>query len=387
MMSQDLICSWLGLAQDAWPPDHYTLLGLSQDETNTERIEEQVQTRLELVRRYQLLHPEQVTEAMNRLAQAYVCLTDPVAKRAYDRELTGGPDEEPVPAEREAEDPLSWLVGSGSRQFAEAGSGPPASVALLDWATVPPPQHSVALMEIPAIRDEMAEEFNPAPAARGGLAPTVNAMTLRPEALGAIPEVPLVAAPPPAQTNPVRMDPVVEAARASAPARRGLGTKLGLYQRIASTRKLLDAWVIAGKYMGNPKRRLARPSEATELIRGLGAIRTLIQHFPPLIGEAGQPGYAVVALAKQSAPVPTFQTLLPSQRATLAQHWQTGQQLLEEHKAFLRQELRTLRKKSTLGRAWRATRATLTDQPIALLLLLGLLVVNIVIWRLYVPLR
>ena len=36
------------------------------------------------VRRYQLTHPELATEAMNRLAQALCCLTDPVTKRAYD---------------------------------------------------------------------------------------------------------------------------------------------------------------------------------------------------------------------------------------------------------------------------------------------------------------
>src|SRR5438093_8166880 len=86
-MSHDLICSWLGLPAGSWPPDHYTLLGLARDETDIGRIEQQVHERMERVRRYQLLNPEPATEAMNRLAQALICLTDPQARKAYDAKL------------------------------------------------------------------------------------------------------------------------------------------------------------------------------------------------------------------------------------------------------------------------------------------------------------
>src|SRR5262245_25025157 len=86
-MNHQLICTWLEIGDADWPPDHYRLLGLEAGEPNVERIEEQVHRRLESVRRYQLTNPDLVTEAMNRLAQAFVCLTDPAAKRAYDVEL------------------------------------------------------------------------------------------------------------------------------------------------------------------------------------------------------------------------------------------------------------------------------------------------------------
>ena len=43
------------------------------------------------VRQYQILHPELVTEAMNRLAQAYLCLSDPVARRKYEAARAGQP--------------------------------------------------------------------------------------------------------------------------------------------------------------------------------------------------------------------------------------------------------------------------------------------------------
>src|SRR5438067_7142704 len=90
-MSHELICTWLGLPPGDWPPDHYRLLGLEPGESDCARIEQCVHQRLEAVRRYQLLHPELVTEAMNRLAQAYVCLTDPEARQAYDAVRFGRP--------------------------------------------------------------------------------------------------------------------------------------------------------------------------------------------------------------------------------------------------------------------------------------------------------
>src|SRR5437879_4025111 len=86
-MSHELICNWLGLPATSWPPDHYTLLALPPGEQDIARIEQAVHERMDRVRRYQLAHQEPATEAMNRLAQALCCLTDPAAKRAYDTAL------------------------------------------------------------------------------------------------------------------------------------------------------------------------------------------------------------------------------------------------------------------------------------------------------------
>lgn len=95
-MSHPLIFSCLQLSSDHWPPDHYTLLGLEPGEVEAGRIEQCVQERMEKLRRYQLTHAEHVTEAMNRLAQAFVCLTDPVAKKAYDAKLSPQPAKRPA---------------------------------------------------------------------------------------------------------------------------------------------------------------------------------------------------------------------------------------------------------------------------------------------------
>jgi hypothetical protein len=86
-MDPGRIQSWLKLPSGAWPPDHYTLLGLPPGCADIGLIELRVLERMELVRRYQLPHPEAATEAMNRLAQALDCLGDGQARRLYDASL------------------------------------------------------------------------------------------------------------------------------------------------------------------------------------------------------------------------------------------------------------------------------------------------------------
>src|SRR5262249_19599449 len=149
-----------------------------------------------------------------------------------------------------------------------------------------------------------------------------------------------------------RLDPAAAEASA-ARARRGLGTKRGLYFRIARTRKLLAAWEQAGKYPAQPQRRIAKPAEATELIRLLNRIQSLLRGFPPGLGRRGQHGFWVAALARQPAPGPIFQTLLPSQGESLAQHWEAGRTFLIAHRQFLREEARARRGRSRLSRAAR----------------------------------
>ncbi|MBI3986841.1 MAG: hypothetical protein HY343_07980, partial [Lentisphaerae bacterium] len=86
-MEPELICKWLELPSESWPPNHYVLLGLPVGETDIRKIEDRVHDRLARLRHYQLHHPDQVTHAMNRLAQAFSCLTDPQAKKVYDASL------------------------------------------------------------------------------------------------------------------------------------------------------------------------------------------------------------------------------------------------------------------------------------------------------------
>jgi hypothetical protein len=336
-MSHDLICTWLGLPPGEWPPDHYRLLGLEPGEDNAERIEQHVHQRLDTVRRYQMTHPEAATEAMNRLAQAFVCLTEAASKRAYDAELLGTAAR-PNAAAAGAADPLAWLYTPG---LLTPAPGPASAV-------LPPP--------LPPPLPQPAAEPAQTPAAEAPAPP---------------------AHPPPPPAEPV--DPAVEAAL-SKRARRGLASKRALFHRIVRTRQLLRVWDQVGDLLASPRRRPARASQVTNLWRQLDQVRTLLEGFPPLLGEAGQPGYLILAL-DEVGDTPMFQTLSPHQREALSRDWKAAHKLLTTHRDFLRQEIRAQRSRPFKDRLIRRLRAAVVDEPAAVLLLVALLAINIAIWR------
>ncbi|MFO0809473.1 MAG: hypothetical protein U0746_12680 [Gemmataceae bacterium] len=81
-MSTERIRAALGVT--SWPPDHYAILGLAAGEVDPLEVELRAAERTERLRAYQLAEPDAATDALNRVAQALVCLTDPAAKDAYD---------------------------------------------------------------------------------------------------------------------------------------------------------------------------------------------------------------------------------------------------------------------------------------------------------------
>lgn len=370
-MSYEHICTWLDLPAGSWPPNHYVLLGLTPGESDVERIEQKVHDRLLRLRSYQLNHPDQASEAMNRLAQAFMCLTDAEAKKIYDASLSSPKHVEPAtqpPPEASAgssADPLAWLFGPANQAepappevFASAAVAeePTAEATLRDWSKAPPPQRAAAEEAAPA---ETAASANGSEAA--AVADT------QPEERPALMSAPA--------------DPVLDRARCSRAARCGLGTRSGLFDRVMCTRELLYAWQQVGRFLGQPRRRLTRIAEANELIRRLSEIRELLEEFPPLLGQAGQPGYLVLALARQPMVVPTFRSLSRSQRVALARDWRAGKVMLEVHRRFLRDELKTVRCQSRVARMWRSVCAFLTEQGVALLLLALLVAANLLLWR------
>jgi hypothetical protein len=154
------ICERLGLAKENWPPDHYALLGLPRGETDRQVIEARVHDRMQRVRPLQLIYPEEATEAMNRLAQALSCLTDPAARRQYDESLLThtSPAPQGTPAEGEGgargpsfssehdfvrpHDPSAWLFGPWDRLVEdESPAASSLAATLRDWTpSVKPPR-------------------------------------------------------------------------------------------------------------------------------------------------------------------------------------------------------------------------------------------------------
>jgi hypothetical protein len=365
-MNRDVVYTWLDLPPGSWPPTYYQLLGLEPGPVETERVEQLVHQRLESVRRYQLTHPEQATEVMNRLAQAFVCLTDPEAKKAYDASLAGEESDAAAPVavavREEPPDDLDWLDGPWEKLTERLGS-PSTETAYDRPLPTAVEQRPLSDTQVPGLLPERAspsgdETATPLPAAFGA-----NTLDF------------------PAAGGPVRLDREPEPEPPPSSRRRSLVTKRALYHRVSRTRRLLWAWAQVGQYLGQPTRKLTRPAEATELIERMTEIRDLLREFPPLLGEAGQPGYSVVALARQKLIVPTFQTLLLSQRETLARDWRNGLELLTEHRRFLRDELLVMRRRGPWRWAVRGARIFLNEHPGGVLLLLGLTALGVVIWK------
>lgn len=347
-MGHELICSWLGLSPETWPPDHYRLLGLAPGEDDLALIEQRVHQRVDAVRRYQMMHPEQATEAMNRLAQAFVCLTEPGSKRAYDDQLLGArPRSAPPPLPVAAPppppvvlappplpappDPFVWMYTRGM-------NGP---------GDVPPPP----------VRVPMSASDLPPPLVRVPPLPTAE------------PAAPVaVAEPPPPAPPPTPIDSIVFAARRSPQARRGLGTRRQLLQRIYRTRHLLRLWHRMKPHLDDPDRKLTRP-EATELYKLVGKVEEAIDEFP-LLGEAGQPGYLIVSLnALEKAK--ELLTLTYAQRESLQRDWHGGLKFLTAHRDYLRTQAAARRRRGRLRRTADAIAATFADHPLSTLLIVA----------------
>lgn len=379
-MSHEIICAWLGLPADAWPPDHYRLLGLEAGEDDVSLIEQRVHQRLDSVRRYQMMHPEQATEAMNHLAQAFVCLTEPGSKKAYDASLLGGRTRAPAPvlaAPRPPEpprDPLSWM-------YAPVPAPSPEALVLTP-PELPPPRAtgSGGVRPLPPARTPPQGRLHTPPPVR--VPPPLPAAP-PPEAPEPAAEVDAIARPAesPAGPPPDPIEPLVEAARSSPQARRGLATKRALYRRVAHTRELLHLWHRVGKLLDPPEQRLTR-QQAAELLRLLGEVEESLDGFPALFGEAGQPGYMLLALAQLDNARATVQNLAPDQRASLYRDWKDCLKLLNAHRDFLRLQVRAMRRRGLPARLVFAVRAFLNEQPVAaLVVLLALVALGIAVWR------
>lgn len=121
----DTYQQWLGIPPDRRPPNHYELLGLDLGEDDAEHIRAASLQRSATVRRYCLgQHGAEATRLLGEIAAAFGCLSDPAAKDAYDRQLTGGESSEsdadaPPPVQRL----LEWSDDDARDYNAKAGGG------------------------------------------------------------------------------------------------------------------------------------------------------------------------------------------------------------------------------------------------------------------------
>jgi hypothetical protein len=404
-MDFQLIASWLGLPAGPWPPDHYTLLGLQPGETDTCRIEQAVHERLMRVRSYQLTHPVVATEAMMRLAKAFDCLTNPMAKKAYDKahfpnlvapalppsriptalasDTTETKPVSPVPPTPKwwNEPPLDWKPAVAPPPVRNPGdSGPvvPPPVRLpqpgpqpKEDAAVPPIRAPRATPEDSAQATAVAEMSLPTPAPVGVDIPTPRPSALPPSSADSHPALPTLA------TGRLAVDPLLESIRNSTGVRRGIEYRRGLYRRVRWLRRLVRAWERMGKYVHRPKRRLSKLAEETDLTRLLLSLEDLLQEAPAVLGEPGQPGYRVLALATQEPVIERFKALSDHDRALLARDWVAGRELLAAYRRFLREQVVAQRHLTGLQHLRCRIDALLTEHLVLVLGSLGLAAVLI----------
>jgi hypothetical protein len=355
IMKHDVICDWLGLPATCWPPDHYSLLGLTPGESDVRRIEQHVHDRVVKVRCYQISHSEQATEAMNRLAQAFLCLTDATAKVTYDRGLSSG-FPTPVPPSRDISLPVGKLEPALRKAHGTRPSSPktpipgslkPPPITLadtsvnmetkVDWRLSPPPvRGSTTTAEAGGSEAGTAGADGASPGEKSEAVPTSLLAPMEPS--GGPGELPVSA-------------------------RRGIGLPKALYERTLHLRQLLYAWERAGRYLNRPQRQLARRVEENDLSRHLNRVEELMEDFPPIVGQPGKPGYRVVAMARLGMAPQMLQNMDQGQRETLAKDWQASRYVLRSYRQFLLQEVKDVRRRTWFGKGLRAALAVVDEHP------------------------
>jgi hypothetical protein len=311
-MNQDILCNWLDLPKTAWPPDPWTLLGLPRGEQNLSAIEDRVQDRMTKLRHYQLSYPEEATEGMNRLAEAFITLTQACNKAAV---VT-------------AKLPQPVVISKDETAVIERTK--------LDWRDAPPPvrQEAASSPEV-LLEDAMIDD---------------------------VPiSLPFVA---PAKMQRRQIDPILacELAQESDEATSEVGTIEAVIERVDVTRRLLHAWEKVGKCIKAISKKTT-PKESETFAKRLQTIADIMQAYPAFLGHPGKPGYRVVVQARLKMPLSIVRAMTAEQREELLVDWQDGFQVLVMHRKYLRKLFKSMRRRSTVGLVLHAVRAFLNDHP------------------------
>ncbi|HXD87384.1 MAG TPA: hypothetical protein VN641_12885 [Urbifossiella sp.] len=323
-MDYSLLRTWLGLPTGAWPPDHYALLGFAAGQVEPAAIEPRVLRQMDRLRQNQLLHPELVTEGMNRLAQALITLTDPIGKAAYDEELGF------------AAEPIAHLL---KPQFAKPIEPPlavpvkrPAPLVIAPPVIDDEPFFDDAAFEIPDATDVTQEIAVPESEAVKGYE-MAEAEPLPPRFRAAVVEAPKL---PLVRAELVEAEEIPEASPPSA-------TRRWIYTRLALLRRSLRAWDRLGAILGDPQEPIDRPGRLLLLLEAVAAVRPHLPALSGVVGGIDQPGGIVVTLLNQPLLLDTLRRLLPDQRQTLAIDWRRGHTELQDEYLRLRKLARESR--------------------------------------------
>ncbi len=337
---------------------------------------------MEQLRRRQLLHPDLVTEGMNRLAQALIILTDPLGKAAYDAKLgipTAPPTVAPTPVragqapspptsdraeplvvgETVFDDdlpPATPDTGEGTQEIVAAGSA--------DGRSATPEGEGRGPQITRPSEPSRQEPVDAAPIVGYEVLSLDSASTPAPSSLSIEPDEAVV--------EGVRIGPTIAV---------GPTARRWIYARLAILRRTIRAWERLGVVLGDPQDPVDRPSRVLLLLEAVWAVRPLLPHIRGLVGGVGEPGGAVAAVVRHPLMLDTFRRLLPTQRQTIAIDWRRGQTELQQEYARLRRLARAGREGRTGTRGRLALLRRVTETPELILLLLAGVALGIAYFR------
>lgn len=288
-MNLPLLQQWLGLPAGVWPPDDRTMLGLPPGPVDAALAEQNALVRMETLRPHQLLHPELVTEGMNRLAQALIAVSAPPKATSVFDTL---PD-----------------LGQGSVAVGSAVQ------------TLPAPVYQV--VDVEAADDEVVE----AEVVEQPLPPPI---------------------PPPRPLVQLEADPLVLSDDDILPPAGATATRTDrrkLYRELAFLRQLRKAWERIGPVAGVPSEPV-RTAEAVYLVLVTRQeLQRLFDIRPDLTDDLDRGGRLVTAVFSQPHAAAVLRELVPSQRAAVAADWAAGRVGLFARYTGLRRHIRAMRPK------------------------------------------
>lgn len=291
-MDTDLLAAWLGLPPGCWPPDDRTLLGFGPEVLDPTMIEARTLSRMDQLRPHQLLHPELVTEGMNRLAQAMIALSNP----------------------------------------SQSSIPPPGSTELYTLIWEEPDPHVAPAPAVPIVPSG-------APA-MGSTIPILDAEVV------AEPIPPLVSPP---HAVPLRSRTVDSPLRLTGlesvahPHSGATTNRRTLYRALVELRRIRRAWLGLRESMADLADPVQTPAAVCVFLEQCGRLRALAHWWKHEQNPEEAAGQLVWSLACQSTPLAVFRTLLPAQRDRLARDWAEGLAALENQQIRYRHHLESTR--------------------------------------------
>lgn len=376
-MGETLLRKWLNLPSGPWPPDYFTLLELSHDETSPEEIEERVFVRMERLRKYQITHPEVVSEGMNLLAKAMDTLTDPANRKSY--LLTLGIKS---PSPHRPDDPTPNLlpldepVSPEKRGNFNENSFPSALPSDTD--------DPEALLLEPIYLEEIEEEVE-------AEEEEISQAIILPE------WEPLVISPPPLPkrfppfgSTEISPPPLPKRSLAvgsdeyspppdESPTQTPKDSRRHLYRERARLRRCLEAWESAYPFLAEPTRSFQRASEQIRQHQALEAVQKCLPDVIELLPDTQQS--LLVSLINRPDGVNVVQTLLPSQRESLAKSFRRIHYDLTEYALNLRRQVQRRHKRDFVRTYIGPFSDIIKRYPEILMFPLALLSLIIAMWR------